>query len=76
MTLHTVAEAAAYLNLHPSVVYTMIRKGQLGHHRVGPTCSDIRISEADIAAYLDATRVGERAPKRAVVVNVPDLMSD
>ncbi len=51
-----VREAADRLRISPSSVYLLIEQGRLAHHRVGARRGAIRISEADLAAYLAACR--------------------
>lgn len=76
MTLYTVNEIAAILKLHRANVYALARSGKLAHSRIGRSGKSIRFTEADIAAYLASTRVGDKTPKRTTVVHVPDLMRD
>ena len=56
--LMTVAEVAARLQVSPSSVYLLIERGLLPHHRIGVRRGAIRITEADLTAYLLACREG------------------
>ena len=56
----TVKEVAERLNLSHGAVYKAIHDGELEHHRFGAA---IRITEAQLTAFLEETRVrGEAAP--------------
>jgi len=46
-----VSPVATRLNCSFSAVYVLIETGRLGHHR----CPGIRVSEEQLAAYLDET---------------------
>jgi excisionase family DNA binding protein len=73
----TVAEAARRLEVTPSLVYRLCRRGMLPHARVGVGRGAIRISEADLAAFLGRRRVGfaeERAPAPPGTPAIPDLI--
>lgn len=54
-----VKEVAARLNLSESKVYELIESGQLPHHRFGGA---IRVSEVQIAEFLDETKRDRREP--------------
>lgn len=59
----TVKEVAERLSLSEGAVYKAIRNGELEHHRFGAA---IRITEAQLAAFLDETRIrGEVEPIHA-----------
>jgi len=60
--LMTVAEVAARLQVSPSSVYLLIERGLLPHHRIGARRGAIRITEADLTAYLMACREGASSP--------------
>ena len=49
-----VSEVAERLNCAVSTVYSLIESGCLGHHR----CPGVRISEGQLASYLEETRQG------------------
>ncbi len=49
-----VSEVAKRLNCSPSTVYSLLDTGQLGHHR----CPGIRVSEKQLAGYLEQTKKG------------------
>jgi len=53
----TVQEAAKILELSPSTVYDLCARKQLGHAKVGAGRRVIRISAADVSAYLAGRRV-------------------
>lgn len=53
-----VSEVAKRLNCSPSTVYSLLDTGQLEHHR----CPGIRVSEKQLAAYLEQTKKG-RTPR-------------
>lgn len=57
MKLLTVTEAAEYLRLGESTVYQLLSDGLIAGFRVGPRKGGIRISEADLLAYLDSCRI-------------------
>lgn len=61
--LMTVAEVAAHLQVSPSSVYLLIERGLLPHHRIGARRGAIRITEADLSAYLMACREGSSHPQ-------------
>ena len=52
----TVPEAAALLSVSPRTLYDLVRKGSLPAHRFLGTDS-IRISDRDLAAYIEGSRV-------------------
>lgn len=52
----TVNDVAARLQISTSSVYLLIEHGQLPHHRVGARRRAIRVSEDDLAAYLNGCR--------------------
>lgn len=56
----TVAEAAQRLEITPSLVYKLCREGRLPHRRLGFGRGVIRLTEEDVAAYLEACRVEAR----------------
>lgn len=68
--MHDVKETATRLNVSTTTVYALIKSGKLGCHRVGVGRGVIRITDADIEAYLNNCRheTGERleipAPRR------------
>jgi excisionase family DNA binding protein len=47
-----VAQVAERLSCSISTVYSLVESGKLGHHR----CPGIRISEEQLAAFLDGTK--------------------
>ena len=47
-----VAEVANRLRVSPGMVYKLIKRGDLGCHRIGTT---IRIAESQLGEYLDRT---------------------
>lgn len=53
-----VSEVAKRLSCSPSTVYSLLDTGQLEHHR----CPGIRVSEKQLAAYLEQTKKG-RTPR-------------
>jgi excisionase family DNA binding protein len=57
----TVAEAARLLEVKESTVYTLCRERLLGHRRIGVGRGTIRISRADLDAYIESSRVETRA---------------
>lgn len=48
-----VAEIAKRLSISSSKVYQLIEKGELPHHRIGGA---VRVSEEQLAAYLEVTK--------------------
>lgn len=56
MSLLTTKQVAERLHVSRPVVSRLCSSGQLAHHRIG---SSLRISEADLEAYLARTRRGE-----------------
>src|SRR5262249_10205859 len=58
----TVRDVAHRLSASPELVYKLCREGALGHLRLGTGRGAIRITEGDLAAYLDRTH----APAGAV----------
>jgi excisionase family DNA binding protein len=65
----TVKEAAARLEVPVSSVYALAAAGRLPHRRIGLGKGVIRITEADLAEFLERCRVGgeERAEEPAPV---------
>jgi excisionase family DNA binding protein len=63
----TVQEAARALEVAPRVVYDLCRAGLLGHQRIGVRRGVIRITEADLAAYVASRRVEPRGAAPAPV---------
>ena len=55
----TVKEVAERLNLSHGAVYKAIHKGELEHHRFGAA---IRITETQLTAFLEETRIRSEAP--------------
>ncbi len=53
-----VAQVAERLNCSVSTVYSLIESGRLGHHR----CPGIRVSDGQLAAYIESTKKG-RVPE-------------
>jgi excisionase family DNA binding protein len=53
-----VSEVAEKLNCSLATVYSLIDSGHLGHHR----CPGVRVSEQQLAAFLEETKRG-RMPK-------------
>ncbi len=64
-----VCEVAKRLNLSVSKTYELIEGGELGHYRLGRS---IRVSEFQIAAYLESTK-REPANQRAATGSHPRL---
>lgn len=64
MVLLTAKEVAGRLKLHPSTVCDMCRRGILPSRRIGTGRGVIRISEADLDAYL--------RPPAAVIPRMPE----
>lgn len=56
-----VSEVALRLNLSPSKVYELIDDGELAHHRIGGA---IRVSEEQLAEFLDETKRDRRESRR------------
>lgn len=52
-----VSEVARRLNVSQSKVYELIEAGQLTHHRIGGA---IRVSEEQLATFLEETKRGKR----------------
>jgi excisionase family DNA binding protein len=65
----TVVEVAARLRMSRTSVYQLVESGKLGCHRIGIKRGAIRISEEDLASFLDTCRVV--APARASVPSEP-----
>jgi len=55
-----VKQVAERLSLSESKVYELVEQGKLGHHRMDGA---IRVSEEQIAEYLDETRREPAAPR-------------
>jgi excisionase family DNA binding protein len=56
----TVSEAAKILEVRTSTIYSLCRERLLGHQRVGAGRGAIRISWADLDAYIESSRVETR----------------
>ena len=54
----TVKQASERLSVSVATVYSLVGSGKLACHRVGLGRGTIRISEADIEAYLERCRNG------------------
>jgi len=65
-----VSQVANRLNLSISKTYELIETGELGHHRLGGA---IRVSEAQLQDYLEATKKGGFEPARKRKQAVPQL---
>ena len=52
----TVIEVAARLRVSRTCVYQLVERGQLCCHRIGLGRGAIRVSEADLAAYIESCR--------------------
>jgi excisionase family DNA binding protein len=60
----TVEEVARRISMSDSFVYGAIHDGRLKHHRFGKGQGGIRVSEAQLAAFLAETeRAGSPAPE-------------
>ncbi len=59
-TLLTTEEVARRLSVSRSLVYELVVKGKLPHHRVGVGRGTIRISEDDVAEFLRCCRIETR----------------
>lgn len=59
-TLFTVAQAAELMQISNSLLYALIEKRKIRHHRLGVGHGAIRISQQDIHEFLDSTTVGIR----------------
>lgn len=53
MDLLTVKQVAQRLNISPSFVYELLKSGRLKHYRLGKGQGGLRISEKQLAAYLE-----------------------
>lgn len=62
MRLLTVREVAEVLRVSGSLVYQLIEQHRLPVHRVGNGRGSLRVSEVDLAAYIDACREGSLPP--------------
>ena len=51
--IYTVPEVAAYLKICKSKLYSMIRKGEFPHIRIG---KNVRILESDLEEYIEKQR--------------------
>jgi excisionase family DNA binding protein len=57
----TVSEVARILEVKETTVYALCRERLLGHRRIGVGRGTIRISRADLDAYIESSRVETRA---------------
>lgn len=57
LTLLTVQEVADRLKCSRALVYALCDKGKLPHHRLGLGRGTIRVSERDLATFLNASRI-------------------
>jgi excisionase family DNA binding protein len=62
MKLWTVAETADALSVSTSLIYQLVEAGKIPCHRIGRGRGAIRFRAEDIAAYLQACRVGRAEP--------------
>lgn len=63
-----IRQVAERLNCSVSTAYSLIETGKLAHHR----CCGIRVSEDQLAAYLDETK-REPEPHRRIARSRPRL---
>lgn len=63
-----VREVARRLNLSVSKVYALLDQGKLPHHRIDAA---IRVSEQQLADYLEATKRERRADERLTAYQRP-----
>ncbi len=56
-----IPDVAQRLNCSVSTVYNLVEQGRLPHHR----CPGIRVSEEQVASYLDGTRHEPTVPSPA-----------
>ncbi len=68
MSLLKVNTVAERLNCSESFVYQILASGELQHYRLGRGQGGIRVSEAQIAAFLEGRERGDRAKPAAPVV--------
>lgn len=59
-TLLTVRQVAQFLQLHRMTIYEYIHAGKIPASKIGKS---FRIKEADLLAFLDATRLGGSKPQ-------------
>ena len=50
---YSVVDAAEYLSLHPSSIYTMIETGRITYRRKGPRKGTLFFLQADLDAQLE-----------------------
>ncbi len=58
----TVSEVAKMLGISPQSVYSIIEAGKLAAHRFGAGRGTIRVSEDDLNAYIEASRIKKDQP--------------
>jgi excisionase family DNA binding protein len=68
--LLSVQQVATRLRISRGSVYELVKRGDLAVHRVGSGRGTIRISEADLQAYLSRCRSGG-GEEREQVATVP-----
>lgn len=56
----TIKQVAAQLKISTNSVYQAVQKGQIPSHRFGSGRGTIRISEEDLAIYVDSCRQEQR----------------
>jgi excisionase family DNA binding protein len=61
----TVREAAQRLEITPALVYKLCRLGKMPHRRYGVGRGVVRITEGDLAIYLEMCRVEVRQEEPA-----------
>lgn len=59
--MYRVKRVAELLDISVSTVYSLIESGKLAHHR----CPSIRVSEEQLAAYLEETKREREEPNPA-----------
>lgn len=57
--IYTIKEAAKRLRIHPRTAQRLLKSGKLGGFRIG---IDWRTTEADIEAFIEASRPNTPAP--------------
>jgi excisionase family DNA binding protein len=60
----TVRQAAAQLEVSPSLVYALVARGRIRHYRIGNGRGAIRIPDDAIGEFLKGAEVSPPPPRR------------
>jgi excisionase family DNA binding protein len=74
-TFLTVKQVAEQLRLSEPMVYLLCKRGDLGHHRFGNGRGTIRITEEDLAAFVERCKANHPSTNAAGLKHIKDRSS-